>query len=393
MEELELFIEQITINEVRHLKDVAISISDTERKHLILTGKNGSGKTSVLEAIKITFERTIKNVKHNVEKSNDVTFVYKQEDKVGLTISFNDRHYYRLLKSIFVTGNFIIASFQARRNSKLNIPQGIKKFNFKKNYNLDDSIAPNFLQHIVNLKADRSFAKDDNDSQVVEEVDRWFNNFEKVLKPIFDDKKLKLVFDRKDYNFNIVLKNGQKMPFNALSDGYSAILNIVMELMLRMEGKVKNVYDIQGIVLIDEIETHLHIDLQNKILPFLTSFFPKIQFIVSTHSPFVLNSISNAVIYDLEKNIRIEDMSDYPADGIVKGYFDSDEYSQAGIKKIREYEKLALNEELNEQQQERFDELHMEFRDISGKLAPQLKSEFYRIELERKTRVHAKANG
>ena len=54
MEAPELFIQKITINEVRHLKDVEIPISETERKHLILTGKNGSGKTSVLIAIQTT---------------------------------------------------------------------------------------------------------------------------------------------------------------------------------------------------------------------------------------------------------------------------------------------------------------------------------------------------
>ena len=54
-----------------------------------------------------------------------------------------------------------------------------------------------------------------------------------------------------------------------------------------MEKRHSRIYDVQGIALVDEIETHLHIDLQKKILPFLTNFFPKIQFIVTTHSPFV----------------------------------------------------------------------------------------------------------
>ncbi|MEY3443569.1 MAG: hypothetical protein RLZZ519_1850, partial [Bacteroidota bacterium] len=44
----ELFITKIHIHEVRHLKDFEIPLSETERKHLILTGRNGSGKTSVL---------------------------------------------------------------------------------------------------------------------------------------------------------------------------------------------------------------------------------------------------------------------------------------------------------------------------------------------------------
>ena len=59
------------------------------------------------------------------------------------------------------------------------------------------------------------------------------------------------------------------------------------------------------IVLIDEIETHLHLELQKLILPMLTELFPNIQFIVSTHSPFVINSIENATIFDLEKKTLV----------------------------------------------------------------------------------------
>lgn len=50
---------------------------------------------------------------------------------------------------------------------------------------------------------------------------------------------------------------------------------------------------------------------EKSILPFLTRFFPNIQFIISTHSPYILNSIENCVIYDLEKRIRMENMSGY----------------------------------------------------------------------------------
>ena len=48
----DIFIKSIKINSVRHLKDLTIPLSDTERKLLMITGKNGSGKTSVLEEIK-----------------------------------------------------------------------------------------------------------------------------------------------------------------------------------------------------------------------------------------------------------------------------------------------------------------------------------------------------
>ena len=49
---MEHFITSIHINEVRHLKNIEIKLNPEKRQHLILTGKNGSGKTSVLQAMK-----------------------------------------------------------------------------------------------------------------------------------------------------------------------------------------------------------------------------------------------------------------------------------------------------------------------------------------------------
>ena len=88
-------------------------------------------------------------------------------------------------------------------------------------------------------------------------------------------------------------------------DGYAAILDIVVDLIIRMEKQLNRSFDftIPGIVLIDEIETHLHLDLQKKIMELLTTVFPNIQFVVSSHSPFILNSLDNVIIYDLENNI------------------------------------------------------------------------------------------
>lgn len=413
----ELFIEKITINEVRHLKDVEIAISDKERKHLILTGKNGSGKTSLLESVKnyfaifeevytkdaiqlkndiINTEKEInvftgnsneKNIQLLKEKLRDFEETYKSSIK-SVSVGLNSEYLTNIYKKK-TDNEFVLCFFSAKRDSKLDVPMGIKKINLKKSFKINKPIFHNFLQYIVNLKADRSFANDDDEINTVVEIDNWFETFKISLEYIFDDSNLELVFNRKDYNFNIVLENGQVMPFNALSDGYSAILNIVMELMLRMEGKVKNVYDIQGIVLIDEIETHLHIDLQKKILPFLTSFFPKIQFIVSTHSPFVISSLENAVVYDLENHTRFEDLSDYPIDGIVEGYFDNDKYSSLVTQKIKEYELLTEKTKLTKVEEKRRYELFQQLNDVSGKLAPELKLKFQQIQLKRL----AKANG
>ena len=103
------------------------------------------------------------------------------------------------------------------------------------------------------------------------------------------------------------------------------MIYIVSDLILRMdknwllEDKISE-YDYQGIVLIDELETHLHIELQKKIFPFLTKFFPKIQFIVTTHSPYILNSISNAKAYDLERQVELDNLSGFSSDDLAEGY-------------------------------------------------------------------------
>ena len=76
----------------------------------------------------------------------------------------------------------------------------------------------------------------------------------------------------------------------------------------------------EGIVLIDELETHLHIELQKKIFPFLIEFFPRLQFIVTTHSPYILNSIANAKAYDLEKQIELENLSVYSSEDLAEAY-------------------------------------------------------------------------
>jgi predicted ATP-binding protein involved in virulence len=55
--------------------------------------------------------------------------------------------------------------------------------------------------------------------------------------------------------------------------------------------------------------------------------FPNIQFILSTHSPFVISSIKNAVVYDLENQQCLEDVSAYSYEGIVEYYFNADMYS------------------------------------------------------------------
>jgi hypothetical protein len=78
--------------------------------------------------------------------------------------------------------------------------------------------------------------------------------------------------------------------------------------------------DLSGVVFIDEIDSHLHVSLQLLIFPFFIGSFPNIQFIVTTHSPFVLMSSPDTVVFDLAKNEPItEDLSFFTYSAVMKG--------------------------------------------------------------------------
>ena len=152
-----------------------------------------------------------------------------------------------------------------------------------------------------------------------------------------------------------------------------------------MEKKSSRTYELQGIVLIDEIETHLHIELQKLILPFLIKVFPKIQFIVTTHSPFILNSVSNAVIYDLENKLLVSDLSGFSVEGIIEGYFNADKYSVILKQLVDEYEVLSLKKQCTENESHRLLELKNYFKELSKFFAPELELKIQQIELSKLT--------
>jgi len=363
---METFITKIYVKESRGgVRDLEIPLSETNRQHLIITGKNGSGKTGLLEEIK----KFLSQIENGALNSFG-----------GTELSFSD--YEINTHNKFQKGDFILAYFGAIRLIKLNVPKGIEKFNLQQSYRLDEKANNNFIQYIVNMKADRSFARDEGNETEAKDIDKWFDRFEKQLKIIFNDDNLMLLFERKpdEYNFNIKTGNNE-FGIDKLSDGYSAILSIVSELLLRMEAHNVKAYDMEGVVLVDEIETHLHVELQKRVLPFLIAFFPKIQFIVTTHSPFVISSVQNATICDLETRIITNDLTAYSYDALVESFFMTDKYSETVKEKIAEYEKLLSKQEKTIEDTENIKSLQEYF--VSAKfISKELRIKLNQVELQ-----------
>lgn len=403
-----IFITQINIEKIRNLKDISIKLKENERKHLILTGKNGSGKTSVLESLS-SFIANLKEIensnkylkmdlnnlklakdeKDRVEINERITSYNKnlQERKKGINLIFN--HTFTNVQSNFINGDLIVAYYKADRVFSADIPKNIEKVELKKNYGINEAPRKEFVKYLLDLRATQAFSTTGNKKEKAEKIEHWFKSLEGLLKEIFGDNELELIFDEDTFQFKIKEQNKDLFDFNTLSSGYAAILDIVVDIIMRMEKKTeKNFnFDVQGIVLIDEIETHLHLELQKQILKLLTTIFPNVQFVITTHSPFILSSIENVVIYDLEKNIMVENgLANLPYEGIVEGYFNVDVLSKELKEKFEEYKKIVKKPSLSNEDFEKIGKLQMYLDEIPDYLALDLNVEYKKLKLELEAR-------
>ncbi|MEW9576437.1 AAA family ATPase [Bacillus toyonensis] len=413
----DIFVTELNINKVRHLKNVSIPLSKETRKHLILTGKNGSGKTSLLEGIlqylEISETSSITQLSRNHEYiavhknalnslkiqlqnnpndsellmrieeqkryiQNNRDNIEKYEGKVKL--SFNTLLY---IDKYYENGKYIISYFNANRNSQMDIPNGIEKTQLTPTKQIKTNANSIFLKYLVDLKAQQMFAQQAGDSHISKDIEKWFDNLERCFQMIFENNELVLKFDYANYNFIIEEPGKEAYTLNTLSSGYSSLLHIITELIIRMLSANAPLYDIQGIVLIDEIDVHLHISLQKKVLKLLTDLFPNIQFIISTHSPFVINSIENAVVYDLEKDLLVNDLALFPFQAILEGYFEIDQYSYLFKEKLQEYQRLSENVNgLSKEEMLKLEKLREDFSNVPKENTKELQLKLAEIDLQ-----------
>ena len=400
------FLTRIEIKHVRHLRDISIPLATEQRKHLILTGKNGSGKTSVLEALKENLEylvssdfrfrseieQIIKSSDDQIrqKETNDAKKRQNESTKRSLLfwknklLNWTDgvvaQCDYMTLREKYNEGNFIIAYYKATRFSKVETSNTIEHIELQDRYQIQDTPGTKLVKYMVGLNATQAFAAQKKDTKRVEEIENWFRRFEGVLKSVFEDPSLTLDFDIENFRFSIIQKNRNPFDFNTLSSGYAAVFDIINDLIMRAEKKGDN---IEGVVLIDEIETHLHLELQKKILPLLVQMYPRIQFIVSTHSPFILSSIDNAVIFDLENKTLVSDgMSNLPYEGIVEGYFETDRLSDELREKFERYKTLVSKEQLSDEEYAEIMELEVALDEMPDYLALEFATEYQRLKLE-----------
>ena len=103
----------------------------------------------------------------------------------------------------------------------------------------------------------------------------------------------------------LINESGIFLPVDALSDGYRSFLAWVSDLLWRLfdaAGDNVTITDVEGMVLVDEIDLHLHPAWQRQVLQSLTKALPNLQFIVTTHSPLIVGGVYQENIHVLRKD-------------------------------------------------------------------------------------------
>ena len=412
----QFYIKEINIRKVRHLQDLRIIVSPEEecRRHLILTGNNGSGKTSLLEAIQTYLDSVSKDNEpyqsrnalmlyqgalEQARKRNDQNLIIQMEKNIslceetiekstaGVDLEFSNET--GGIKSAFDHGNFILAYFGATRAFHSPEPKHVEKTILKDSYGINESARSIFLSYLLDLKMTQALAIVKKDLKKAEDIEEWFDRLQSILRELYDDPSLLIEFNEETFRFSLIVKDREPFDFNTASDGFSAILDIIIDLILRMQLQDKRVTEflVPGVVLIDEIENHLHLELQKKVLSILTELFPNIQFIVTTHSPFVLNSIDNATVYDLERHVLVEKgLSGASYSGIVEGYFRLDELSSDLRGKLDEYRALTQKRGLDNADYMKIALLETSLDEIPDYIDIAISTEYQKLKLEFESR-------
>jgi predicted ATP-binding protein involved in virulence len=322
MQSLFPYIKTLRINDCYTYQGLTIDtgVNSDSFKHIIITGKNGSGKTTILNRIALVLDniragnssnQTIRSWESQIKPSSSNKQNSQKKQLNDVKLVFNSDYYQRLAA---IKTEFIFSFFNVNRSAQFNEVKSVTtKTNLKLSLGSSNSAGfiKKFKQYLVNKKVYEAFDMIESKVEQVNENKKFFNRFTQMLREIFHDEKLELEFKKETFEFFLKQGDGRKITFNQLSDGFSAFLSILIDLLMRTDmirqQKHDFSYNPNGFVLIDEPETHCHLAMQYEILPFIANLFPNIQLIVATHSPAVISSLRNSVVYDLSSQQLVAD--------------------------------------------------------------------------------------
>ncbi|MDR0995365.1 MAG: AAA family ATPase [Tannerella sp.] len=345
-----MYIDKLRLKNFRCYEQVNVAFHP---RFNVLVGVNGTGKTSMLEALRIAMGSLFLGVDkykdkiaspgilpddvrlHNLELQYPVviqtdgifeaipdglpyplTWERSLITRGGNTRSLNAqeiKNYSSQMQAMIrnggMTGNIpLIAYYSTDRFKKERKDYGVEPdgSRLRGYYNALDSLTNiKFFLDLYYTETLSTLQKQSTHSEVLDAVNEAVKKCVDCDDLVFDVKKQELLLVQRDSH--------ERMPFHLLSDGVRSMLALVMEIAFRCyllnphlgkEAAIKTT----GVVLIDEIDLHLHPAWQKRVIGDLRSAFPQIQFIVTTHAPLVIGSLTDGRIFSIKDN----DVYDFP---------------------------------------------------------------------------------
>ena len=182
-------------------------------------------------------------------------------------------------------------------------------------------------------------------------------------------------YDPVEQGPKVRFENGNVASWSELSDGYHVFIALVADIARR--AVMLNEFDgadaparVEGVVLIDELDLHLHPRWQRVALPSLRCAFPRLQFIITTHSPQVLSSAKNRQVRRLvdgrfqEQNVFV---SGRDSNAILRDLMDTDDRDDEGVVKLS-----RLHDAIDQGDHESADRIYQELLRQWGESDPTL---------------------
>lgn len=301
--ETSMKIEKMTIDNINGIKHLDLIFN---KELNLICGENGVGKTTILKAIA-----------HYFIHGND-SFIkkYYGTEKGVVDIKLIDTDSYLQYEvTDFVPGYLERYSPQFRESDQLIYFPSSRTINYLK---------------LDSLPTSKNVHTDNNSLHsskllilgVDKDIKSWFVNrliFSKLDDSLTDTQINNLITCRKVFSlldkrlcvktakpdFEIILKDHDKeIYFEMLSDGYKSCIFILLGIIKEVEYRFPeiNAVDFDSIIMIDEIDIHLHPQWQSKLVNVLKQVFPKAQIIATTHSPSVLQNATAEEIIPLYKD-------------------------------------------------------------------------------------------
>lgn len=347
-------IEKITIDNFRGKKNLDVHLGS---RLTLFVGENGSGKTTILDAIAIglgailsylpkvtsitfknsdlmqTGERKAPYTRLKLKATNNIEWDRTlRRDKSKKTLSkVPSAHGLSLLKK-FIDEKIIdphnesigftlpVYSYYGVSRALLDVP--LRRRGFPKNHQRFEA-----LEYALNSTSrfKSAFVWFYNKENEEQRKQKELKSFEYKLPELEAVRKaIETVFPNitephimlNPLRFAVKL-NGVILDIMQLSDGYKTLLSLIIDLASRMamaNPHLKNPLETSATVLIDEVDLHLHPEWQRRVISDLLTVFPKTQFILTTHSPYIVESLNNNL---MRYHIRDMEFTDKTIENIV----------------------------------------------------------------------------